>query len=77
VDYLKDEKFLYVDSLVKTAEETKAYNLPTDEFIRRLYIGRAGAQVFGHYNPYGNFWFAYAIRREMVDWLKPKPPAYR
>jgi len=42
-----------------------------------LYISRAGAQVFGHYSPYGNFWFAWAIRKEIVEFLNPKPPSYR
>jgi len=39
-------------------------------------VSRAGAQVFGHYTPAGNFWFANAIRKEVVAWLDPKPPAY-
>jgi len=77
IEYLQTNNFTYVDSLVKAAEEYKAFNLPVDAFLERFYIGRAGAQVFGHYNPYGNFWFAFAIRRPLVDWLDPKPPAYR
>ena len=66
-----------VDSLVKIREEFKAFRLPVERFLERFYIARAGAQVFGHYSPAGNFWFASAIRRELVDWLDPKPPAYR
>ena len=77
VEYLESNNVTYVDSLVKAAEEYKAFNLSVDDFLERLYIGRAGAQVFGHYNPYGNFWFAFAIRKELVNWLDPKPPAYR
>ena len=77
VEYLESENVLYVDSLVKAAEEYRVFNLSVDKFLERFYIGRAGAQVFGHYNPYGNFWFAFAIRKRLVDWLEPKPPAYR
>lgn len=77
VEYLEDNNITYVDSLLKAAEDYKAFNLSVDEYLERLYIGRAGAQVFGHYNPYGNFWFAFAIRKEIVNWLDPKPPAYR
>jgi hypothetical protein len=33
--------------------------------------------VFGHCNPYGSFWFAHAIRDELLAWLDPKPPACR
>jgi hypothetical protein len=43
---------------------------------RRQFIGRAGAQVFGHYNPYGNFFFAYGMRKELVRWLDPMPAPY-
>lgn len=75
--YLKDRKYRYVDCLEKAREEYKDYKVPIDDFLLKFYIGRAGAQVFGHYNPAGNFWFAFAIRKELVDWLEPKPPAYR
>ena len=77
LEYLEKKKIRYVDTLVKMAEEYKAFKISVDEFIARFYIGRAGAQVFGHFNPYGNFWFAFAIRKELVEWLDPKPPAYR
>jgi len=77
VQYLEDKGQPYVDTLKKLGEEYSQFKIPVDDFIARLYIGRAGAQVFGHHNPYGNFWFAYAIRKELVDWLTPKPPAYR
>lgn len=77
VEYLDAKDVLYVDCLKKAEEEFKAFRLSPEEFIARHYVGRAGAQVFGHYNPSGNFWFANAIRNELVDWLDPKPPAYR
>ena len=77
VEYLQSRNVLCVDTLKKAADEYKVYKLPVDEFLDRLYIPRAGAQVFGHYSPHGNFWFAYAIRREVVDWLNPKPLSYR
>jgi hypothetical protein len=75
--YLRDRQIRHVDFLAKAAEEYKAYRLSVDRFIERFYIERAGAQVFGHYNPYGNFWFAFAMRRELLDWLDPKPAPYR
>jgi hypothetical protein len=77
VQYLKDTNQPHVDTLGKVAEEYQRFNISVDDFISRLYIGRAGAQVFGHYSPAGNFWFAYAIRKKLVDWLDPKPPAYQ
>jgi len=77
VDFLEASGVAYVDCLVKAGEEFKQFRCSADEYIGRTYIGRAGAQVFGHYSPAGNFWFAQAIRHELVDWLDPKPPAYR
>ncbi len=76
VEYLENNNITYVDCLLKVAKEYEAFNISVDDYLERFYIGRAGAQVFGHYNPYGNFWFAFAIRPELVRWLDPKPPAY-
>ena len=77
VRHLESNNFVYVDLLKKAAEEFKAFNLSVDEFLGHYYIASAGAQVFGHYNSAGNFWFAHAIREELVDWLDPKPPTYQ
>ena len=76
IDYLEKNNVAYVDFLQKAADEYKAFNISTEDFIDRFYIERAGAQVFGHYNPYGNFWFAFGLLKELVSWLCPKPPAY-
>lgn len=75
--FLKARKIPYIDALKKAGEEYKAYRLSIPKFLERFYIARAGAQVFGHYSPAGNFWFAHAVRQDLVDWLDPKPPAYR
>ncbi len=77
IDWLDKNKYLYVDFLTKKAEEFKNFNLPLEKFLERFYIERAGAQVFGHYCPYGNFWFAFALREHLVNWLEPKPAAYQ
>jgi len=75
--FLEAGGYTYVDTLKKVGEEYKAFKPGINNFLSRLYVARAGAQVFGHYTPAGNFWFAYAIRKELVDWLNPKPPAYQ
>ena len=31
----------------------------------------------GHYSPAGNHFFAFSIKDTVVDWLNPKPIAYR
>ena len=76
VEYLETNQIPYVDFLKKKAEDFKASSLPLEKFLETFYIERAGAQVFGHYRPYGNFWFAFALREELVNLLDPKPPAY-
>jgi len=78
LEYLNKNNFVFVDCLQKAKDEYEQfYKVDVDKFLERFYIARAGAQVFGHYNPYGNFWFAWAIRKELVNFLSPKPPSYR
>jgi hypothetical protein len=77
VKFLKKEKYLYTDTLPKICEQFKSFKCSIEKFCESLYVERAGAQVFGHYNPYGNFRFAFAIKDALVDWLNPKPPSYR
>lgn len=77
VDYLESNNVPHVDCLLKTAEDYKAYNVSANDYMGRFYIAPAGAAVFGHYAPYGNHWFAFSIKNEIVNWLDPKPPAYR
>lgn len=77
VNFVKKEKYLCIDTLPKSKVEFRSFKGPINDFCMKFYVGRAGAQVFGHYNPYGNFWFAFSIRQELLNWLNPKPPAYR
>ncbi len=77
VQFLDREKYLYTDTLPLMCGLYKTFKGSPVQFCETLYVERAGAQVFGHYNPYGNFRFAFAIKNALVDWLSPKPPAYR
>ena len=76
VEFLDKKNYLYVDFLEKKKQEYQNYSLDLEKYLERFYIERAGAQVFGHYNPYGNFWFAHAFREEFVNWLDPQPKPY-
>lgn len=69
VDYLKEEGFLFVDTLAKHVADFQAFRCSPEEYVQRYYIG--------HYSPRGNHFFAFAIKDEVVAWLDPKPPAYR
>ena len=77
LDYLDGSGIPWVDALQAVGEEYEAFKVPIDRFLERFYVGRAGAQVFGHYKAAGNFWFASVIKPALVEWLDPKPPAYR
>lgn len=74
--YLQKKRIPYVDILHKHLADFESCNLPENEYLRRFYTGAAGAAVFGHYNPTGNFFVSTNMRKEVVDWLDPKPPAY-
>ncbi len=77
VDYLKGSDVPYVDFLPKTVDDYRAYDLSWEDYVERFHIKPSGAAVFGHYKPYGNHWFAFSMKDEIVNWLDPRPPAYR
>ncbi len=77
VRFLKREKYQFIDTLPLIKREFGMFRGTINQFCSRFYVARAGAQVFGHFNPYGNFWFAFALRQGLVEWLDPKPPSYR
>ncbi|MEM3041009.1 MAG: hypothetical protein QXG97_03155 [Nitrososphaerota archaeon] len=69
VDYLRKNRIRFVDTLTKHLEDFKAFKISPQEYVARYYIG--------HYSPRGNHFFAFAIKDAIVDWLDPKPLAYR
>jgi len=69
LDFLKKENLLFVDTLEKHQADFKMFNLSPDEYVKLYYVG--------HYNPRGNLFFAFAIKDAVVNWLDPKPVAYR
>ncbi len=69
VDFLAQTNLPYFDSLQKHIEEFRSFQITPEEYVKRYYIG--------HYSPLGNRFFAYAAKDSIVEWLDPKPPAYR
>lgn len=69
VDHLQENGVLFVDVLDSHVDEFVSFNLSPEQYMRRYYIG--------HYNPKGNHFFAFAVKNAVVEWLDPKPPAYR
>ncbi len=77
LDYLDRNSMPYVDLLRKHASDLGSFNTSFDEYAGRYYVRAAGAAVFGHYSPAGNLFAAMNITDDIVNWLDPKPPAYR
>ncbi len=71
VDYLKDARLPYVDLVDAHAADAARLKGTPEEALSRYFVGR-----FGHYNPLGNHFCAFAIKDALVRLLDPKPPAY-
>jgi hypothetical protein len=69
IDFLKDHQFLFVDTLTKHVEDFMNFRLSPRAYVNRYFNG--------HYKPQGNHFFAFAIKDALVNWLDPKPFAYR
>jgi len=77
LDYLDRNNILYFDSMPAIVADYKLYNLSVEDYLRMLHIPPTEAAVWSHYNPVANHKFAFWIKDAIVDWLDPKPPAYR
>jgi hypothetical protein len=77
IDYLERKNIPWFDTLQQHKEDYADFGISPEEYIDRYFIKPAAAAVFGHYNPLGNAFFAFALKDDLVNWLNPKPPAYR
>ncbi|MFC1736508.1 hypothetical protein ACFL1X_10335 [Candidatus Hydrogenedentota bacterium] len=77
IEYLERNKIPCVDGLQKHVDDYQDFKITPEEYMDRCYIKAAAAAVFGHYSPTGNHFYAISIKNEILDWLDPKPPAYR
>ena len=66
---MKEKNILFVDGVEKYVEYYKDFKISPQDYLKRYYIG--------HPNPIGNQFFAFAIKDAIVNWLDPKPLAYR
>ena len=69
VDYLERRGLPFVDLMSAHVSEFRRFNFGIDEYLNRYLIG--------HYNPPGNHFCAFAIKKLLVETLKPKPFPYR
>lgn len=69
VNFLRERGIPFADVLEKHAEDFRSFKISPQEYADRFYIG--------HYSPKGNHFFAFAVKDAIVNWLDPKPLAYR
>jgi len=69
VDFLRVQGIWFVDGLEKHRAAFLAFRVSPRAYADRFSIGR--------YIPLGNHFFTFAIKGAVVDWLDPKPSAYR
>lgn len=69
IDWLKDKPYPVIDMREKFQAEFKQMKVEPKTYLDRYYIG--------HLTPAGNFFSAWAIMKELVAWLDPKPLPYR
>jgi hypothetical protein len=69
LDWFKERGIPTVDAFDAHVADFTQFRIPAADYIKRLYIG--------HYSPAGNQFFAFALKKAVVDWLEPKPIAYQ
>jgi hypothetical protein len=68
VDWLKDKPYPVIDMRDFFRADYKRFKVDISTYLRRYYIG--------HHNPAGNFFTAWALKNQVVDWLDPPPVPY-
>jgi hypothetical protein len=77
IRYLSENDIPFVDTLEKHAKDFEMFNVSSTDYIAHYHVKAAAAAVFGHLNPLGNHFFAFAVKDEIVEWLDPRPLAYK
>ena len=64
VAWLKDKPYPIIDMRVFFCADYKRFQVDINTYLKRYYIG--------HHNPAGNFFTAWAIKDQIVEWLGPR-----
>lgn len=68
-DFFAVSGLKYFDMSPVHLADYQAFKLSIDDYMQRYFIG--------HYGPSGNHFFAYSLKKHVVEWLDPKPITYR
>jgi hypothetical protein len=71
VDLMKKRKLAVIDLMGAHIEDYQGSADNFREYMNGYYVG------YGHYNPLGNFFTAFAIKDKVTEMLEPKPIPYR
>jgi hypothetical protein len=69
VAWLKDKPYPVIDMRDFFRADYKRFKVDINTYLKQYYIG--------HHNPAGNFFTAWAIKDQIVEWLEPPPTPYR
>ncbi len=69
LQWLQDRGIPTFDALDAHVADFAQFRVPAAAYLKRLYNG--------HYSPAGNQFFAFALKRALLEWLDPKPMAYQ
>jgi len=69
VDFLRNKRLPYVDLMQAHVADYQQFKINVTEYINRYFVG--------HYNPRGNFFYAFSLKDRIVDTLEPRPFPYR
>ncbi len=69
VNWLKKKPYPVIDMRDFFCADYKRFKVDINTYLKRYYIG--------HHNPAGNFFTAWAIKNQIVEWLDPPPAPYR
>ena len=68
LDWLGTTNLNWLDLRDAFREDFGRHRVSVDDYLKPFYIG--------HHTPRGNFFFAWAIKDRLVEWLEPKPVPY-
>lgn len=69
VEFMNRKGVALVDLMEEHEADYANFKGTPEDYIKQYF--------YGHYNPQGNFFHAFALREKLVEMLDPKPPAYQ
>jgi hypothetical protein len=75
VDYMRKTRMPWVDLMEAHLRDYSSTSLSVADYLKRYYV--YPHEFASHYAPLGNKFLAAAVKKDLVEMMNPKPPAYR